>query len=234
MYQNIPEVLGTFFIGGASGYLKELNNRYKIQLGLLENEITERKKVEDALLESRKKYQSVIESVKEVIFETDAKGNWKFLSNVWEDLTGYKIEECLNKNSFSFIQPEDRAISKKIIHVLLKSKDEITTHEARYKTKNGDYRWVRITVQPRFDKVGKIIGTSGTLNDITNQKIVEEKINIRERALNATMNSIVITNPKLPDNPIVYCNPAFEKITGYSQIEALGKNCRFLQGTNTS
>ncbi|HVY72043.1 MAG TPA: PAS domain S-box protein, partial [Verrucomicrobiae bacterium] len=40
---------------------------------------------------------------------------------------------------------------------------------------------------------------------------------------------IVITDPTQSDNPIIYCNPAFERITGYSSAEVVGRNCRFLQ-----
>lgn len=40
----------------------------------------------------------------------------------------------------------------------------------------------------------------------------------------------VITDPRRPDNPIVYVNAAFEAITGYAAADALGRNCRFLQG----
>src|SRR5919202_757727 len=53
---------------------------------------------------------------------------------------------------------------------------------------------------------------------------------LREQALTASRGPIVITDPNEPDNPIVYANPAFERITGYSVEEAVGKNCRFLQG----
>jgi PAS domain S-box-containing protein len=49
------------------------------------------------------------------------------------------------------------------------------------------------------------------------------------RAVAASSNGIVITDPKVPDNPIVYVNPAFEEISGYSADEVLGHNCRFLQ-----
>ena len=51
-----------------------------------------------------------------------------------------------------------------------------------------------------------------------------------DRAVAASSNGIVITDPKLPDNPIVYVNPAFERISGYAVGEAVGRNCRFLQG----
>jgi len=53
---------------------------------------------------------------------------------------------------------------------------------------------------------------------------------LREQALVVRCGAIVITDPNEPDNPIVYANPAVERITGYSVEEAIGKNCRFLQG----
>jgi PAS domain S-box-containing protein len=43
----------------------------------------------------------------------------------------------------------------------------------------------------------------------------------------------VITNPRLPDNPIIACNRAFEQLTGYSANEVVGRNCRFLAGPRT-
>ena len=45
--------------------------------------------------------------------------------------------------------------------------------------------------------------------------------------------AMVVTNPNLPDNPIVYVNDAFEEMTGYSRSAAIGRNCRFLQGEET-
>jgi PAS domain S-box-containing protein len=51
-----------------------------------------------------------------------------------------------------------------------------------------------------------------------------------DRAVAASSNGIVITDPRMPDDPIVYVNPAFEKISGYPVDEVLGHNCRFLQG----
>ena len=59
--------------------------------------------------------------------------------------------------------------------------------------------------------------------------LAEATLQLRNRALEASMNAILITNFTKPDNPIEYVNPAFERITGYSAAEAIGRNCRFLQ-----
>jgi len=45
--------------------------------------------------------------------------------------------------------------------------------------------------------------------------------------------SVVITDPSLPDNPMIFVSEEFEKQTGYSPQESLGRNCRFLQGPET-
>lgn len=45
--------------------------------------------------------------------------------------------------------------------------------------------------------------------------------------------SVVFSNPHLPDNPMIYVSDEFEDQTGYSPEEAIGRNCRFLQGPDT-
>jgi methyl-accepting chemotaxis protein PixJ len=58
-------------------------------------------------------------------------------------------------------------------------------------------------------------------------------LRLRDRAIAAASNAIIITDPRAIDNPIIFCNPAFETITGYPPEEAIGRNCRFLQGPET-
>src|SRR5437667_1964118 len=61
----------------------------------------------------------------------------------------------------------------------------------------------------------------------------EATLRLRDRAIAETSNGILITDPHQRDNPIIYVNPAFERITGYRMDEVLGRNCRFLQGPDT-
>ncbi len=52
-------------------------------------------------------------------------------------------------------------------------------------------------------------------------------------AVRATRMPMIITNPRLPDNPVVFANDAFCRLSGYTREEILGRNCRFLQGPET-
>ena len=53
-------------------------------------------------------------------------------------------------------------------------------------------------------------------------------------AIEATSTGVVISDSSLPDDPLVYANAAFERLTGYRSADVIGQNCRFLQGPETS
>ncbi|PTQ60905.1 PAS domain S-box-containing protein [Sphingomonas aurantiaca] len=69
----------------------------------------------------------------------------------------------------------------------------------------------------------------------SNEAIVPAKAgsDIFFAAVKTTRMPMVVTDPHRPDNPIIFCNEAFSFMTGYSQDEILGYNCRFLQGPET-
>ena len=72
-----------------------------------------------------------------------------------------------------------------------------------------------------------------TLRDITDRKRAEEMLWLYDRAIAATSIGVTISDATNPEHPIIYCNPAFESMTGYRREEIIGKNCRFLQGSDT-
>ena len=71
------------------------------------------------------------------------------------------------------------------------------------------------------------------LEEIAERKRSHEALQLRDRAMQAVSQGILISDPNKADNPIIYASAGFERITGYSQEEVLGKNCRFLQGKET-
>lgn len=57
--------------------------------------------------------------------------------------------------------------------------------------------------------------------------------NIFFAAVEMTRMPMIVTDPRQPDNPVVFANNAFQKMTGYGSDEIVGQNCRFLQGPDT-
>jgi diguanylate cyclase (GGDEF)-like protein/PAS domain S-box-containing protein len=81
---------------------------------------------------------------------------------------------------------------------------------------------------------GKPLRMIGAMMDITRRKQMEEALRLGERAIEASVNSIVITTDAGAGAKMVYVNAAFERMTGYARAEALGRNCNFLQGRDVN
>ena len=79
-------------------------------------------------------------------------------------------------------------------------------------------------------QIGIALEQANLLKELQQTEVV---LRLRDRAIAATSNGIVITDSTLPDNPIIFCNPAFESMTGYPPSDVVGRNCRFLQGPDT-
>lgn len=74
-----------------------------------------------------------------------------------------------------------------------------------------------------------IEATTVLLRDVTEERANERQLRVLQRSVEASDEGLIIVDARAPDLPIIYTNPAFERITGYEREEILGKNCRFLQ-----
>ncbi|HEY9808881.1 MAG TPA: PAS domain-containing protein [Halomicronema sp.] len=72
-----------------------------------------------------------------------------------------------------------------------------------------------------------------TFSDILETSSGEDMLWLYDRALAATSTGIVIADATKPNRPLIYCNAAFVKMTGYTLEDTIGKNCKFLQGPDT-
>ncbi len=113
---------------------------------------------------------------------------------------------------------------------------EVDVISARNTVANIDF-----SLKPIKDETGKVVLLITEGRDITELKLTQlalkqaqESVRLRDRALAASNNGIVIADVTMPNSPVIYANPAFERITGYSAAEMIGKNCRVLQGADTN
>ena len=84
----------------------------------------------------------------------------------------------------------------------------------------GVRRWFSTTKVPFKDEHGQVIGIVGMSRDITLRVAADDEIRLRNRAIESSVDAIVITSCLRTGNPVVYVNPAFERITGFSFDEA--------------
>jgi PAS domain S-box-containing protein len=98
--------------------------------------------------------------------------------------------------------------------------------------KDGTIFPVEVELNP-FSIYNKIY-VMALVKDVSEKKKIEKSLMLRTKALQSANNGIIITDALKHDNPIIYFNSTFQKLTGYSDKEILNHNCRFLQGKDTN
>jgi diguanylate cyclase (GGDEF)-like protein/PAS domain S-box-containing protein len=94
---------------------------------------------------------------------------------------------------------------------------------------DGVHRTTVTSKLPFTDSDGRVLGVLGSYTDITERKRSDLALRLQSRALDASVNAILITAPSPTGNLIEYVNPAFMRITGYDPAEVIGHDCRVLQ-----
>ncbi len=152
------------------------------------------------------------------------------------DFLGYSREEYIGQHIAKF--HADQAGIDDILQRLA-ANETLCNYEARLLCKDGSIRYVQINSNVLWEN-GKFSHTRCFTHDITARKLAEEAVQqaatknqYLARAVAAVSDGVTITDPNQPDNPIIYLNPAFSKVTGYQPEEVIGRNCRFLQGAGT-
>jgi PAS domain S-box-containing protein len=149
------------------------------------DDVTESHVMMEALRESENKHRSVVINLKEVVFQTDAAGLWAFLNPAWTEITGFTVGESLGTLFLDYVHPDDRERNQRLFTPLIQRRKEYCRHEVRYLTKDGGFRWIEVFARLSLDEADRIIGTTGTLNDITARKEAEDRIaaSLREKEL---------------------------------------------------
>ncbi|MGA2518214.1 MAG: PAS domain S-box protein [Thermodesulfobacteriota bacterium] len=143
-------------------------------------DITDRKKVEDALKRSEERYRNILESIDEAIYEVDLAGNFTFVNEAATRIFGSSKEELVGMNNRQYTDKEN---AKK----LFESFNEVYRtgepgRECGYEVarKDGTKRYVETSASLKRDPSGKPIGFRGVARDITNLKRAAEDL-LREK-----------------------------------------------------
>jgi PAS domain S-box-containing protein len=136
----------------------------------------ERKRSELALDASEVKYRSVVENLKEIIFQMDEFGHWTFLNPAWTAVTGFEVKPSLGTFFLEYMHQEDREHNRHIFLQLINRSLDYCRYETRLLTSQGRVRRVEVYLQSVLDGGRTVLGLSGSLTDITERKLAETAI----------------------------------------------------------
>lgn len=161
---------------------------------------------------------------------TNAQGNLEYCNDSFCRTSGFQLEEVLGTQVLVNLGEENAA---HYLNELMALKvGEHWQGEVLSRRKDNSMYWERQMVSPLCNKDGHITHLVAFKQDITKNKFLmrdaEQALLLREQALVSSSNGIMITRSDENDHSIVYVNPAFERITGYSAEEVIGREGRFL------
>ncbi|KYC39171.1 hypothetical protein WA1_30935 [Scytonema hofmannii PCC 7110] len=194
-------------------------------------EIADRQLVEEQLRQSQEMLQLIMDNIPQSVFWKDTTSVYLGCNRNFAQIIGLDSpEDILGKTDYDLVRNQEEAKYYCACDARVMENDVPEYHVASlHLRKDGKEAWLETTRVPLHDLEGNVMGILGTFEDISSRKQAEESLRLRDRAIAASSNGIIITDVTMPNSPIIYVNKAFEQITGYSVEEVLGKDCRFLQ-----
>jgi PAS domain S-box-containing protein len=121
-------------------------------------------------------YRALVDNLRQVIFQTDARGTYTFLNAAWTEITGFAVSDSLGKSFLRYVHPDDRQRHAELFQPMLEDRSEYVALETRYLTMAGSSRWIEVFAHLNLDGNGAVRGLLGTLTDITERKHAEEEL----------------------------------------------------------
>ncbi|MDO8589591.1 MAG: PAS domain S-box protein [Armatimonadota bacterium] len=138
-------------------------------------DISERKKVEDALAASEVRYREFVEDISDWVWEVDLEARYTYASPVVERILGYRPEDVLGRSAFEFIIEEDRERCRAVFEQAISRREEFHGLLNRNRRKDGSILHLETSGSPVCDNAGRLIGYRGVDRDITDRVTAEEE-----------------------------------------------------------
>ncbi|MBN3038132.1 MAG: PAS domain-containing protein [Candidatus Omnitrophica bacterium] len=191
-----------------------IKDKGKQVVGVIEyvKDITELKKSEEQLRESEQKYRDIFELAQDIICVVDRRGVVRFINTTAEKMTGYSSNELTGKHfsKLKALRAKDIPHYVKLFAQIIKG-EKIAPLELEIRRKDGS----RATVEARVSvlKDGRVLTVA---SDITEQKILQNKLKIYFSAIENALDGIVLTDMR---GKVLYFNNAACEIFGYTADE---------------
>jgi PAS domain S-box-containing protein len=193
-------------------------------------DVTDRRRTE----EIAKRLAAIVENSNEAIISKTLDGIITSWNPAAERMFGYLASEIIGQPLQMLIPPDHPHEEAEILAGF--ARGELARHFETVRVRKDGQRFdASVTISPIKGIHGRVVGISKIVRDITERKRTEESLRLLSSAIEQSKESVMITNAELdlPGPEIIFVNPAFTHMTGYTAAETLGKTPRMLQGPRT-
>lgn len=225
---------------GANDYLTKSEN-YLIRLpSLIVNSFQhwELKRKHEAHLESEAKYRLLADNSADIIFALNLDLNFTYVSPAVNYMLGIEKKVALKKQLNEILTPQSFQKATRLLSEILSDKlylqdlvDIKQSIELEMYRKDGSTLWTEVKTSVILNDNKEPEGFLGVARDISDRKIISDKLIQLSRAVEQSPTIIVITSLK---GNIEYVNPKFTEITGYTLEEVIGENINILKSGHTT
>ncbi len=185
-------------------------------------DITDRKRAENELRESERRYRDMLSNVELLSVMLDRGGRVTFCNDYLLRLMGWRSEEVLGSNWFDLCIPpgQDEELKHAFAELLNDDLPAAWHRENEILTRSGERRLIRWNNTVLHSISGDAIGTASVGEDVTDRKKAEEEVRFLSQVVEQSTDSIVCSDAEFR---IIYMNRSAEKLFGWSKEELLGK-----------
>lgn len=183
------------------------------------------------LKEQKERFQDIAETTFDIIYRIGLQAQFTYVSSASERIIGYHPDELVGEPFGEFIEESSLNDTLDAFQHVLQG-GSVENFELEFRTKSGERAVLEINVRPVFDD-GEIVEIQGVARDITQRVEQEQKLELRNRAIEDSQLGITISEITDGEESIVFANSAFEALTGYDKAEILGGDHGPLVGERT-
>jgi two-component system, cell cycle sensor histidine kinase and response regulator CckA len=189
--------------------------------------VTEKRKTEQALRESERKYRTTLEAMQEGYYETNLAGDFTFFNGALARIHGYPADELMGMDRKRYSIPEEAKRLTKIYREVYRTGVPIEGIDYEILKKDGTKVTLELSSSLLRDSNGKPIGFYGISRDVTEKRKTEQSLRESERKYRATLETMQEGYYEIDlDGNFTFFNEALARIHGYPAEELLGMNNR--------